>query len=48
MTFKKKNKTIIMITHDLRIVKKYASKTIELKDGKNIRNESKVIKYVHR
>jgi putative ABC transport system ATP-binding protein len=37
--WKKEKKTIIMITHDLKIAKKYASKTIELKDGKIIRNE---------
>ncbi len=38
--WKKERKTIIMITHDLKLAKKYASKVIELKDGKIIKNVS--------
>jgi putative ABC transport system ATP-binding protein len=36
---KTEGKTIIMITHDLKLAKKYASKTIELRDGKIIHNK---------
>ena len=35
----KKGKTIIMVTHDLKLAK-YANTVIELKDGQIIRNES--------
>lgn len=37
--WKNENKTVIMITHDLKLAGKYASKIVELKDGKIIKIE---------
>lgn len=35
--WKKEKKTIIMVTHDLKLAKKYANTTIELKDGEIVK-----------